>query len=39
MMAGEPWVWIVAGFGLAVLEVILPGYVFAGFAVAAACQS
>lgn len=34
-MAGEAWMWIVAGLGLAILEVILPGYIFAGFAVAA----
>ena len=31
----EWWVWVVAGLGLAILEVILPGYVFAGFAVGA----
>lgn len=29
------WVWIVAGFALAVLEVILPGYIFVGFAIGA----
>jgi membrane protein implicated in regulation of membrane protease activity len=29
------WIWVVAGLGLAILEVILPGYIFAGFAVAA----
>lgn len=34
-MAGVWWVWIVAGLGLAALEVILPGYIFAGFAIAA----
>jgi inner membrane protein len=34
-MAGLWWVWMVAGLGLAILEVILPGYLFAGFAVAA----
>ena len=34
-MAGVWWVWMVAGLGLAILEVILPGYIFAGFAVAA----
>ena len=32
----EGWVWIVAGIGLAVLEVLAPGYVFLGFAVGAA---
>lgn len=29
------WVWIVAGFGLGVLEVIVPGYIFLGFAIGA----
>ena len=29
------WVWIVAGFALGVLEVIIPGYVFLGFAIGA----
>ncbi|MCU0814935.1 MAG: hypothetical protein MUF74_00190 [Cypionkella sp.] len=29
------WVWIVAGFALGVLEVILPGYIFLGFAIGA----
>ncbi|MFT7059420.1 MAG: hypothetical protein ACJASV_001929 [Pseudorhodobacter sp.] len=29
------WVWIVAGFGLAALEVLLPGYIFLGFAIGA----
>ncbi len=31
----EWWVWVVAGLVLAILEVVLPGYVFAGFAVGA----
>jgi membrane protein implicated in regulation of membrane protease activity len=31
----EGWVWIVAGIGLGVLEVLAPGYVFLGFAVGA----
>jgi membrane protein implicated in regulation of membrane protease activity len=26
------WVWIAAGFALAALEVVLPGYIFLGFA-------
>lgn len=30
------WVWIVIGFALAVLEVIVPGYIFLGFAIGAA---
>ena len=34
-MAGVWWLWMVAGLGLAILEVLLPGYIFAGFAVAA----
>jgi membrane protein implicated in regulation of membrane protease activity len=34
-MAQLWWVWMVAGLGLAILEVMLPGYIFAGFAVAA----
>jgi inner membrane protein len=29
------WVWIVAGFALGVLEIIIPGYIFLGFAVGA----
>lgn len=34
-MWGIWWVWIVAGFALGVLEVLVPGYVFLGFAVGA----
>jgi len=29
------WVWVVAGFVLAALEVVLPGYIFLGFAIGA----
>ena len=29
------WVWIVAGFGLGVLEILAPGYIFLGFAMGA----
>lgn len=29
------WVWIAAGLGLAIMEVLLPGYVFVGMAVGA----
>ena len=29
------WVWIAAGLGLGILEVIVPGFLFAGFAVGA----
>ena len=34
-MAEYWWVWIAAGLGLAILEVMIPGYLFAGFAVGA----
>ncbi len=27
------WVWVVAGFGLGVLEVLVPGFIFLGFAI------
>ena len=29
------WVWVVAGFGLGVLEVLVPGFIFVGFAIGA----
>lgn len=29
------WVWVVAGFALGVLEVLVPGFIFLGFAVGA----
>lgn len=29
------WVWVVAGFALGVVEVLVPGYVFLGFAIGA----
>lgn len=29
------WVWVAAGLALAILEVIVPGYVFVGFAIGA----
>jgi membrane protein implicated in regulation of membrane protease activity len=29
------WVWVAGGFALGVLEVILPGYIFLGFAIGA----
>lgn len=29
------WVWIVAGFSLGVIEVLVPGFVFLGFAIGA----
>lgn len=35
MMESLWWVWIAAGLALAILEVIVPGFLFAGFAVGA----
>lgn len=32
----EWWVWVFAGIGLVVLEVIVPGYIFLGFAIGVA---
>jgi membrane protein implicated in regulation of membrane protease activity len=29
------WVWVVAGFLLGMLEIIVPGYIFLGFAIGA----
>jgi membrane protein implicated in regulation of membrane protease activity len=29
------WVWVAAGFGLAILEIIVPGFIFLGFALGA----
>jgi membrane protein implicated in regulation of membrane protease activity len=34
-MASTWWIWVAAGLGLGILEVLLPGYIFAGFALAA----
>ena len=34
-MWGIWWLWVVAGFGLGVLEVIVPGFIFLGFAIGA----
>lgn len=34
-MWGIWWVWVVAGFGLGVLEVMVPGFIFLGFAIGA----
>jgi membrane protein implicated in regulation of membrane protease activity len=30
------WAWIVLGFGLGILEILAPGYIFLGFAIGAA---
>lgn len=35
-MLDQWWVWIVAGFALGVLEVLIPGFIFLGFAIGAA---
>ncbi|EEW23794.1 NfeD family protein [Rhodobacter ferrooxidans] len=35
MMWATWWVWVVAGFGLGILEVALPGFIFLGFAIGA----
>jgi len=29
------WVWVVAGFALGVVEVLMPGFIFLGFAIGA----
>lgn len=29
------WVWVVAGFAIGILEIVVPGYVFLGFAIGA----
>lgn len=34
-LIGTWWVWIVFGASLAVLEVLVPGFIFLGFAIAA----
>jgi inner membrane protein len=34
-LAGTWWAWIVLGFALGVLEVLVPGFIFLGFAVGA----
>ncbi|MEM8958365.1 MAG: hypothetical protein AAGC86_11175 [Pseudomonadota bacterium] len=35
-MISDPWTWIIAAVVLAALEVVIPGYVFLGFAIGAA---
>lgn len=34
-LADTWWAWVVLGFALGVLEIIVPGYIFLGFAVGA----
>jgi membrane protein implicated in regulation of membrane protease activity len=29
------WAWVAAGFGLAILEIVAPGFIFLGFAIGA----
>ncbi|NJR13651.1 MAG: hypothetical protein HC779_04800 [Phyllobacteriaceae bacterium] len=29
------WVWVVAGFAIGMLEIVVPGYIFLGFAIGA----
>ncbi len=36
MLWTEYWVWMAAALGLAILEVVAPGFIFLGFAVGAA---
>lgn len=36
MMWQEWWIWICFGIGLAILEILVPGYIFLGFAIGAA---
>ncbi|MBC7677216.1 MAG: hypothetical protein H7173_14360, partial [Rhodoferax sp.] len=35
MMWAVWWVWVVAGFALGVVEVLVPGFIFLGFAIGA----
>ena len=34
-LADTWWAWVVLGFGLGVLEVLIPGFIFVGFAIGA----
>jgi inner membrane protein len=34
-LAGTWWAWVILGFALGVLEVIVPGFIFLGFAIGA----
>lgn len=34
-LTGTWWAWIVFGFALGVLEILVPGYIFLGFAIGA----
>ena len=35
MLWQEPWVWLAGGLVLAILEVVIPGYIFLGFGIGA----
>lgn len=34
-LVGTWWAWVILGFGLGVLEVMVPGFIFLGFAIGA----
>ena len=34
-LAGTWWAWVILGFALGVLEIIVPGFIFLGFAIGA----
>ncbi|MBY0352624.1 hypothetical protein [Tabrizicola sp.] len=34
-LAGTWWAWVILGFALGVLEVLVPGFIFLGFAIGA----
>ncbi len=34
-MWNEWWIWVAAGIGLGILEVMIPGFIFLGFAIGA----
>ena len=34
-LAGTWWAWVVLGFALGVLEILVPGFIFLGFAIGA----
>lgn len=36
MLWQEPWVWLAGGLVLAILETVIPGYIFLGFGIGAA---
>ena len=34
-LAGNCWAWVILGFALGVLEIMVPGFIFLGFAIGA----